>query len=450
MNGKEINFKLNSIWFKLGVIAFMCIFLMIPMSKINQIIWERNALAESAKEEVTDKWSNGQVLGGVVLSVPAFEIIKSTDDKGVSKITKEAIKLHFLPNDLKIEGDVKVEERHRGIYTIPLYKTKIVMTGDFKDLNFKDQSQRGFPLEVDFKKAILSIGISEFRGLDKFEVKWGIEKLDRSLKTEVGPMSSGLFSNSINAEDVDVSEIQKNKKGQFYIQMELRGSEFLDFYPSGNTTSVSITSNWGSPSFQGAFLPESHKIMEDNFSASWKVLGFNREVPKSWEGNKPNIGNIDSIKFGVDLYSPLQNYQLTERAIKYVLLFIALTFITVFFIEIVNKIKIHPIQYTMIGFSLVLFYLLLLSLSEHLGFEVSYFIASVSTVFSITMYMLSLTKNRNWTSVVFIQLSFLYGFLYVLLNLESFALVIGAFGLWFILSVLMYATRKINWFEISQ
>lgn len=433
----------ENIWMKIGLAFIMSLILMIPVVQIEDIIKERHVFGQVAKREVAEKWSKSQVAGAVVLSVPVVQKLKDKNDKGKAIISDHHTQIHFLPKDLKIKADTKTMIRYRGLYKVPLYETKLSFSGYFEDVSSRILEMK--ETQAIWNKAVLSLGIKEVRGLKNVEMKWN----DNIITEDVGEMPSGLLNNSINGNIIPDKNLNGIGAGNFFIEVTLRGSEALEFYPFGQTTTVDMTSNWGSPSFNGAYLPENHEIGNKKFHAQWKVLGLTRSLPKHWEGDRSFTVEMEESQFGVDLHMPLQNYQLNTRSVKYSLLFILLTFATMFFVEIVYKIRFHPMHYGMTGAGLILFYLLLLSISEHIGFGWAYCVAGVSTVVTISMYVLGVTKLKKSAAIVLVQLSLLYGFLFVLLQQEDFALVSGAAGLWLILVIIMYVTRGVDWFDLN-
>lgn len=431
----------SNIWVKIGLTIVISFLLMIPVSHIKDVIKERHEFGQLSKQAVAEKWSNSQAAGAIVFSVPVEQVVRSSGDKGKDLITTYKTDMHFLPSTLKIKADTESVIRYRGLYKVPLYETRLTLSGDFKDINPSTLDMKDATVKWD--KARISMGIKEVRGLKDIVMKWN----DKVLKQDVGEMPSDLMKSAINGHINSDKTLIKKGEGKFFIEVTLRGSEALDFYPFGQTTTVDMTSNWGSPSFSGAFLPESHEIEDKKFQAKWKVLGLTRNLPKHWSGDKSFA--ISDSQFGVNLHMPLQSYQLNTRSVKYSLLFILLTFVTMFFIEAIYKIRFHPLHYAMTGAGLILFYLLLLSFSEHIGFGWAYAVAGTATVVTISMYVLGVTRVKKSAAIVFTQLGLLYGFLFVLLQQEDFTLVFGASGLWVILAVLMYATRKVNWFDLK-
>lgn len=229
--------------------------------------------------------------------------------------------------------------------------------------------------------------------------------------------------------------------------MFLKGVKELEFIPLGADTKVEINSSWNSPGFIGSFLPEKSSISDDGFNAEWKVSSFGRSYPQHWSGDSLSFRDIESSSFGVRLFDSINFYEKITRSAKYAIMFIVLTFLAFFLFEVFSKLKIHPLQYLLIGISLVLFYLLLLSLSEHIGFLFAYLTASVATITLVSVYSLSLLEKSIHAFIIAAILSALYTYLYILLQLESFSLLIGSVFLFAIIALVMYLTRKIDWYS---
>ncbi|HNQ38758.1 MAG TPA: cell envelope integrity protein CreD, partial [Prolixibacteraceae bacterium] len=226
--------------------------------------------------------------------------------------------------------------------------------------------------------------------------------------------------------------------------LHLKGSHSLHFSPLGETTTVKLASAWNDPGFTGSFLPVSHNITPDGFTADWKVLHFNRNFPQNWKGDKYKMAGSD---FGVELVTVADHYQKNIRSAKYGILVIVLVFISFFLSEVISGERIHPVQYALVGFALLLFYLLLLSLSEHLGFNISYLIASAAVLTMVFAYSRSFLKKRINSLMLTAVLAASFIFIFVLLQMETYALVTGSIVLFIILGLIMYLTRKINWYN---
>jgi inner membrane protein len=217
----------------------------------------------------------------------------------------------------------------------------------------------------------------------------------------------------------------------------------MGFMPLGKQTQASLEATWPSPSFDGNFLPESRQVRADGFEARWKVLDLNRNYPHLFLDNTYSFQGSD---FGVRFIQPANDYQKNTRTGKYALLVIGLTFLIFFFFEILRKTRIHPFQYLLVGLALVLFYMLVLSISEHLGFAGAYFIASAATIGLICGYGAFIMPPAKNALLLGVFLIAIYGFIYVVLQLEDYALLVGSLGLFAVLAAVMYLSRRVNWY----
>ncbi|MBC7446588.1 MAG: cell envelope integrity protein CreD, partial [Hymenobacteraceae bacterium] len=232
----------------------------------------------------------------------------------------------------------------------------------------------------------------------------------------------------------------------FSFDLDLNGSTGLLVAPLGRTTTVHLSSGWPSPSFIGEFLPRQRKVGADGFSADWRVLNLNRNYPQRWRTGDGQRPSVDASTFGVRLLVPVDEYQKSTRAVKYALLPLALTFLIFFFVEVLQRRRIHPVQYLLVGFALVIFYLLLIALGEYIRFNVAYLTAAVVVIGLVTAYVAGIFRRRDLTLVTAGVLTLIYGFVYIILQLEDYALLIGAFGLLLILALVMYLSRRIDWY----
>ena len=232
----------------------------------------------------------------------------------------------------------------------------------------------------------------------------------------------------------------------FNFNVKLKGSEYINFVPVGKVTDIELSSDWNNPSFDGPFLPDSREIDDDGFTAHWNVLHLNRNYPQAWIGAQHKVK--DSA-FGVNLLIPVDSYQKSERSIKYAILFIGLTFLVFFFIEIINKKRVHPIQYILVGLALCLFYTLLLSISEHTSFNIAYGISTLLTIGLISTYTKTVLKSNALTGLMGGILIILYLFIFIIIQLQDYALLMGSIGLFIILGLVMYFSRKIDWYQIN-
>ena len=425
----------SSVILRMFIVAALTMLLLIPAMFVQSLISERSSRRDSATLEVSESWGGAQTLVGPVLSIPFKEFSK--DEKGtVSYSIRYA---HFLPNTLLIKGSLKPEIRYRGIYEVALYSSQFTVEGQFSspDLN----KLRISPDDVLWSDAFITFGITDLKGVrDTINLLWNNSRY---------PSEPGVLSDDILAAGVTFKpRIEKSQVSySFSFPLALNGSSEVRFVPMGEVTEVVLDSPWGNPSFVGSFLPHTRNISVDNFEAEWKVLNLNRNFPQAWIGNRYKV--IES-SFGTSLYLPVDQYQKTERSVKYALLFIALTFVSFFLSEIIAKTAFHPIQYTLVGFALILFYVLLLSFSEHIGFNLAYLIASLGIVLLVTAYALWISAKKEIAFVIFLVLLALYVFLFVTLQLQDYALLLGSIGLFVVLFIVMYLTRKIDWFSIGR
>lgn len=424
----------GSIMLKLLMVGFLMLVLLIPSNMISNLIYERQNLRSEAINEVSSKWGGTQTVSGPVISVP-YESFSLLSD-GKTKTSKKGW-VHFLPDMINVEGAVVPEERSRGIFVVVLYNTILKFTGNFGKLNSQDLSVP--ESDINWKKAIFTVGISDMKGIESaIDLRYGDQKL------QLGP---GTVSRQIYDSGASVPiEINADSVGtDFSFELNLNGSSNLFFAPFGKETKVKLKSDWANPSFTGTFLPDSHEVTEEGFTANWSVLELNRNYAQQGvDGYIP-----DASHFGVRLMLPVDEYQKTNRSSKYATFFIFITFLTFFFIEVLNKKRLHPIQYLLVGAAVILFYVLLLSISEHISFNWSYLIACGIILTLITTYCHFILKNRKLTLMMFSVLAILYGFFYSLLQLQDYALLLGSFGLLLILGTVMYLTRNIDWYGLK-
>lgn len=433
---KVSSFIKTSVTLKLVTITILMLLLLIPVAMITSIIQERESLNKEARDEVRSKWAAEQQINGPILTIP---LIYEYEEEN-KKITKTKY-WNLLPENLDIEGDVIPEKLRRGIYEVVVYKSSLDVSGDFI-INPKPDRQD--LKEIQFDQAFLTLGITDLRGIkNQIKLNWNGKKLN----VEPGSRLKDIIYSGITIALPDLRE-QVNKKIAFNFSVDLNGSKNLSFIPLGNTTKLILKSPWSSPSFNGNFLPDNREISDDGFTADWSVLQLNRNYPQSWIGNG-NKEQMQESSFGVDLILPLDDYQKSYRSAKYAVMTIALTFLIFFLVEILNKRKIHPFQYALVGLALSLFYILLVSISEHSNFNIAYGVSGVGIVVMIFLYSLSVFKKLSLSLILILMLCGIYGFLFTTLQLVDYALLMGSIGLLLILGLTMYFTRNINWYKLN-
>jgi inner membrane protein len=424
----------SSVVLRMFVIAMVVVFLLILSVMIRSLIYERQYRRDEAVNEVSQKWGNVQTITGPVLTIPFRKPIK--DAKG--KIIFYTDDLHIMPETLQAEVDLNPEIRYRGIYETVLYQAAIKLKSTFILPQLEKYDL--LPEHLMLKDAFITVGITDLRGIkNAINLNWGSEKLLANPGVKLLDIVKSGFT------VFPMVNFLQNEYA-FSADLLLNGSGEFNIVPVGKETLVTMSSKWNSPSFIGNFLPEKREINPDSFKAAWSVQHLNRNFPQTWTGSAYSMANSE---FGVKLLQPINEYQKVTRAVKYAIMFIVLTFMAFFLTEIFSMAALHPIQYTLIGFAIVLFYVILLSLSEHLPFNISYVTASVGVILIISAYAKSVLKTKRATFVIGGILAALYLFLFVTLQLEDYALLLGSIGLFGILATVMFLTRRINWFDIG-
>lgn len=432
----------SSLMGRLAAIAILILVLLIPKAMVMGLIREREDRRDEAKTEVSEKWGGEQVLLGPVLSVPyeTLVVIEEKEKGVVKKTTKRQMhNAFFLPDKVVHDVQVETQVRYRGIFEIILYEAKVTTRGVFARPSFAKLAVNANRIFWD--KATLVQGISDIRGIQS-DVKFAWD--GRTLDLSPGVVNDKVVNSGVQA---NVGLPEGKRQHSFEMTYTLNGAEDLRFVPNGVQTVVEMTSPWNCPSFQGAFLPKTREVRDDGFTARWEIPHLARNFPQQWQDNDITQYEMQGSAFGVSLLYPVDTYQTTMRSAKYGILFLALTFLIFFLFEILVGVKMHPIQYLLVGFGLLLFYVLLLAFSEHMLFGPAYLFASLATIGLVTAYSSSVLWNWKRARVIGVILGFTYAYLYTLLKIEDYALLLGSLGLFIALAILMFVTRNIDWYE---
>lgn len=430
----------NNIYFKIATIVIITVLLLIPTSMIKSLIVERETTQNNAISEVSSKWGEQQTISGPIISIPYYRYSKeysSSDLKENYNQYKEYI--HILPTQLNISGKINPEKRNRGIYEIVVYNSILNISGTFNKIDLASIDVDPENLMLD--KAEFVVGINDLRGIEKQVVlNWN----NKNIPFNPGVSSIDVVKSGINA----LLTINPNDSStyNFSLNLDLKGSQLLYFTPVGKVTDINLSSEWPNPSFNGAFLPDGREVTEKGFKANWNVLHLNRNYPQIWVNNTHSIKNS---AFGIDLLLPVDNYQKSYRSIQYAILFIGFTFLVFFFIEVLNKVFIHPIQYILVGIALIVFYTLLLSISEHLKYNFAFILSALATLILIAGYVLAILKSGKLTLLISGILTIMYTFIFVIIQLQDYSLLIGSIGIFLILGLVMYFSRKIDWYDLN-
>ncbi|MBP8824671.1 MAG: cell envelope integrity protein CreD [Flavobacteriales bacterium] len=426
----------RSMTFRAVVVAVLVLLLLIPLSMVEDLIWERENRKQEAITEVGASWGGSQVLTGPYISVPFQATVRVDLENGRSEMREVTQFAHFLPERLELNSMLEPEKRHRGIYDVVVYKGKFSLRASFPDLQHLLPSKSA---ALRWEEARLCLGITDLRSIKK----------QVSAKVGAGELAfePGLPSDDIATSGLSVAlpmdSAALGKAMDLQIALDLNGSGSFRVVPVGRTTSVQVRSTWPDPSFQGAFLPDSSTVDAKGFNAHWTVLHLNRPYPQEFTGSR-NM-ELGESAFGADLILPVDDYQKSTRATKYGVMLIVLVFLVFFFVEVLQRLRIHPIQYLLVGFALCIFYTLLVALSEHIGFGAAYVASAVAVIALVVFYARSVFKVAKATQLLALVMLLVFGFMFTVINQEDYALLIGSIGLFIVLAVVMALSRKIDW-----
>lgn len=421
----------NQILVKGLITGGLILLMMIPTLFIMDLITEREALQKEVVKEVSSKWASDQNLSGPFLTVPYKKYFTNSEGKIESSETQVVI----LPTTLQVKGNIKPEERPRSIYKVLLYKTDVNFAGKF-NIEFPEDMKLE---QADFTKARICFTLNDFKGIEEdIYINFNKEKLLLRPGLPVNDFGATGLSAPVNISAEQIAETIP-----FLLEVKLKGSEQLHFMPLAASSKFSLSSTWPSPSFNGSILPGKRTVNKNGFNAEWNFNQANLPFSITSFTDQRKQKDID---FGVSLVQPADQYNKTMRSVKYAILFIGLTFGFFFIIELLQKKPFHPVQYVLVGLALVIFYTLLLSISEYIVFDLAYAIAATSTILLISLYAKGHFKSWKTAGIFFGLLSCLYGFIFVLIRLEDTALLVGSIGLFLVLAIVMYASRKINWY----
>lgn len=447
----------TKITLKLILIFFLTVFLLIPKFLILDLVQERQRLSESVTNEVAKGWGNKQIHTGPALVIPYYHDVQGEDKSKPPVKTKT--QLIVFPEKLSIDGKIETESKYRSLYKVLLYKSGLNIEGNFR---IPDAALTNIKKEdLLLNEASLIMGVSDPKGIsNKITLIWNGKPA--SLNPGMADISF-LPEQDVSGPDIDYDPkidyyIPKINTGlqakivldfskesfDFTYNLDLRGSKAILFAPLAKSTIVHLNSKFPDPVFYGGFLPE-HTTDGNGFDAKWNILEYNKSTPAFIKNS--NVISIGDNLFGVEIRVLIDNYAKTHRAGKYMILFVILTFLVVFITEIVERINIHIFQYTLIGLALAIFFTLLLSISEFWGFDLAYSGAATATIGLIFLYSLGMFKNKRSSALLLGLMALLFVYIYIIIQLEKTALLAGSVGLFIIIALTMYVTRKIKWSE---
>lgn len=425
------------------MVGFLTLMLLIPLEFVKSLIGERKYRQYEVIQEVNDKWGEEVMIYGPILKVPYLTYSETTTINTIGEVIKERKSetnyAYFFPEDLNANAEIETKTLKRGNYESVVFTSDVDFTGRFVMPNFKKKDIASE--DIVWEKATMLVRTTNLKSIkDEVVMKFG----NKSYTFEPIYSSDNYGMQTLSTGYINAQVFEETANRDFSFSLHYNGSKELSIIPIGKTTQTHVNSNWHSPSFNGNFLPsdETKKIDNNGFSADWKILHINRPFAQESFNELPYL---DEFAYGIDFIIPNDEYQQNERTSKYGLLVISLTFLVFFMIQAINKLKVHLFQYVMIGIALVLFYTLLLSITEHSSFKFAYLIATSSVIGMISLYSLSVLKARKFALFIGASLLSIYAFIYIIIQMENYALLAGSIGLFLILGAVMYFSRKIDW-----
>ncbi len=440
----------NTTIIKLLGVGALVLLLLIPLAMITGVLSDRLMRRNEAVTDITSSWGKEQNVIGPVLGIPyqyRFKVVKempAPDGKMERREVEETAiaNAYFLPETLNIAGDVQTQMLHRGIYNAAVFRAQVTLTGKFAPPDFG--ALKIDMKDVQWKDAFVTFALNDMRGTrEGIMLDWGGNKRPLLPGSQVPGYTTGARAMLGGDKPIGLAV-------DFSIALDFNGSEGIFFAPFGVKNEATLKSNWPDPGFRGAFLPAERSVRADGFDAKWKVSYYGRDYPQQWTnraGNERfNLKSVSDSRFGANFLSILDAYRYVERSIKYGVLFLVLVFTAFFLFEVTARQKIHPFQYLMVGAALCLFYLLLLSISEFIGFSWAYLVAAVASTSLISWYCRFFLGGGVRTLMIGAGLAGVYTFLYITLRQQDYALLMGAIALFIVLVVVMYVTRKVDWY----
>lgn len=428
---------------KIIMVGVLTLVLLIPLQFVKSLIYERSARQKEVMTDINQKWGGNVFMYGPVIKVPYKVYTKSEE---VDAVTKKVTYVnshytefaYFFPEQLKMTANIKTESLTRSSYESAVFNSTLNFTGNYTTPNFAAGNISED--NVEWEKATLLVKTTNLKGINGI-VNININGNNYSLEP-VASENSKDTAVSLETRPVNLKNMLAGTPVAFKMAVSYKGSNMISIVPVGKETTAAITSNWNTPSFNGEFIPVTKTITDKGFTANWKISHLNRPFPQQHFGVLPDI---NKYTFNTEFVIPVDEYQQNDRASKYGFLVIGLTMLIFFLIQSMSKISIHIFQYGMIGLALIMFYTLLISITEHSTFNIAYLISALSVIIMIVLYSVSILKNVKFPMFIGASLGALYSFIYIIIQLEDYALLAGSIGIFLILGAIMYFSRKINW-----
>ena len=420
---------------KLAVLLGLLLVFIVPLQMINSLVWERQSREAQTQHELVDLHGGRQTVIGPLLVVPI--IVRVVDDQGAPR--QEAREVVVLPVGMESRVTIEPEVLRRGIYEVPVYRAGISMSARFEVPEADGLPVSGL-VRVDWSKAHLVLGVQRVSGLRTQPTATvnGVVRPITSSRRDLGASHAGFA--------IPLDGTVPGVVHDLDLAFHLYGGGSFHLVPTAGNASVTMDSSWPSPSFSGAMLPSSRTLDAAGFEAHWNTTSLGMGMPESWLSSGRAYW-LSENTIGLGLYQPVDSYQQTTRSVKYGILFVLLPFVALFLLEIFTGIQIHPIQYLMVAAAKTIFYLLLLSLGEQIGFTPAYWVGAGATTLLIAGYLFGLVSRGRHALLLAGMVAAEYLFLFAALQSEDYALLIGSMGLFGLLAVVMLSTRRVNWYR---
>jgi inner membrane protein len=445
----------RTLLFKLITILALTLLICLPMTLIHHTIVERGDFREEAVASIAADSQREQTVIGPVIVIPyTDQYDEQITENDVTRTVRRSVQRQHLvfPNTLKVNGTVDTDRRYRGIHQVLVYSGQHKFNGDFALPSKADLPRATSASTITLGQASMALGIEDVRGIRNIpKVTWGKQLIEFQQGSRLRAFPGGVHA-PLAQTALDAAETVA-----FSFDLGLDGIERQHFAPVGKNNEITLKSTWAHPQFGGRFLPQARErtITDDGFSATWRISALSTSTQQQLSSMEEKATPHDQTLAGLDRFSvgfiePVDVYTLSERAVKYGLLFVALTFAAFFLFEVLKRLPIHPVQYLLVGLALALFFLLLVGLSEHIAFVLAYLAASSACIVLIGFYLSFVLHDWRRGMGFGVGLTMLYGALYGLLVSENNALVMGSILLFAILAAVMVATRKVDWYQISK
>ncbi|MES2319684.1 MAG: cell envelope integrity protein CreD [Pseudomonadota bacterium] len=445
----------RSLLFKLITILALTLVIFIAIGLIANTISERSQFRKEAVASISAESVREQTVIGPVVIIPYNDQFEELiHDNGVARsVTRTVKRQHMLfPTGLQVDGSIDTDRRYRGIHQVLVYTGHHKFTGDFVMPVKTDLPRANASSRLTLGQPVVALGIEDVRGIrDIPKINWGGAVVEFQQGSALRSFNSGVHAT------LPLASLEREEQVKFAFNLVLDGIERQHFAPVGKNNVITLKSAWAHPQFAGQFLPmaREREVSDKGFSATWRISSMSTSTQQQLLAMEEKAAPREATLAGLDRFSvgfiePVNVYSMAERATKYGLLFVVLTFAAFFIFEVLKRLPIHPVQYLLVGLALALFFLLLVGLSEHIAFLHAYLIASAGCIVLIGFYLSFVLHDWRRGMGFGTALTALYGALYMLLISENNALVMGSILLFAILAAVMVATRKVDWYQIGK